>query len=174
MEISVDPETTRQPPPDAFHIRPAAATDVPVILALIRELAEYEKLLHEVVATEALVKTALFGPEPVAQCALACVHSDPVGFALYFHNYSTFKGRAGLYLEDLFVRPEHRGHGIGEALLRYLARSRGGARLSAHGVGRPQLEQARDRVLHERVGAVGVLDWTVFRVSGEALARLGS
>jgi GNAT superfamily N-acetyltransferase len=173
MEISVDPETTRQPPPDAFHIRPAAATDVPVILALIRELAEYEKLLHEVVATEALVKTALFGPEPVAQCALACVHSDPVGFALYFHNYSTFKGRAGLYLEDLFVRPEHRGHGIGEALLRYLARI-------AVERGCPRMEWAvlnwnkRAIEFYERVGAVGILDWTVFRVSGEALVRLGS
>ena len=173
MEISVDPETTRQPPPDAFHIRPAAATDVPVILALIRELAEYEKLLHEVVATEALVKTALFGPEPVAQCALACVHSDPVGFALYFHNYSTFKGRAGLYLEDLFVRPEHRGHGIGEALLRHLARI-------AVERGCPRMEWAvlnwnkRAIEFYERVGAVGILDWTVFRVSGEALVRLGS
>lgn len=173
MEISVDPETTRQPPPDAFHIRPAAVTDVPVILALIRELAEYEKLLHEVVATEALVKTALFGPEPVAQCALACVHSDPVGFALYFHNYSTFKGRAGLYLEDLFVRPEHRGHGIGEALLRYLARI-------AVERGCPRMEWAvlnwnkRAIEFYERVGAVGILDWTVFRVSGEALVRLGS
>ena len=169
----MDPETTRQPPPDAFHIRPAAATDVPVILALIRELAEYEKLLHEVVATEALVKTALFGPEPVAQCALACVHSDPVGFALYFHNYSTFKGRAGLYLEDLFVRPEHRGHGIGEALLRYLARI-------AVERGCPRMEWAvlnwnkRAIEFYERVGAVGILDWTVFRVSGEALVRLGS
>jgi GNAT superfamily N-acetyltransferase len=173
MEISVDHETTRQPPPDAFHIRPAALTDVPVILALIRELAEYEKLLHEVVATEALVKTALFGPEPVAQCALACVHSDPVGFALYFHNYSTFKGRAGLYLEDLFVRPEHRGHGIGEALLRYLARI-------AVERGCPRMEWAvlnwnkRAIEFYERVGAVGILDWTVFRVSGEALVRLGS
>jgi GNAT superfamily N-acetyltransferase len=173
MEISVDHETTRQPPPDAFHIRPAAVTDVPVILALIRELAEYEKLLHEVVATEALVKTALFGPEPVAQCALACVHSNPVGFALYFHNYSTFKGRAGLYLEDLFVRPEHRGHGIGEALLRYLARI-------AVERGCPRMEWAvlnwnkRAIEFYERVGAVGILDWTVFRVSGEALVRLGS
>jgi GNAT superfamily N-acetyltransferase len=169
----VDHETTRQPPPDAFHIRPAAVTDVPVILALIRELAEYEKLLHEVVATEGLVKTALFGPEPVAQCALACVHRDPVGFALYFHNYSTFKGRAGLYLEDLFVRPEYRGHGIGEALLRYLARI-------AVERGCPRMEWAalnwnkRAIEFYERVGAVGILDWTVFRVSGEALVRLGS
>ncbi|HEY7378401.1 MAG TPA: GNAT family N-acetyltransferase, partial [Steroidobacteraceae bacterium] len=104
----------------AIQIRPAAPADIAVVLALIRELAEYEKLLHEVVATEALVQESLFGPRPVAECVLASVDGNPVGFALFFHNYSTFKGRAGLYLEDLFVRPEFRGQGIGEALLRHL------------------------------------------------------
>lgn len=167
------PETTRQPPPDAFQIRPATVADVPIVLALIRELAEYEKLLHEVVATEALVQAALFGPKPVAECALACVSGGPVGFALYFHNYSTFMGRAGLYLEDLFVRPEYRGQGIGEALLRYLARiavERGCARMEWAVLN----WNKRAIGFYERMGAVGILDWTVFRVSGEALVRLGS
>ncbi len=169
----MDPGTTRQLPPDAFHIRPATVTDVPIVLALIRELAEYEKLLHEVVATEALVRAALFGPKPVAECALACVNGGPVGFALYFHNYSTFMGRAGLYLEDLFVRPEHRGQGIGEALLRYLARiavERGCARMEWAVLN----WNKRAIEFYERMGAVGILDWTVFRVSDEALVRLGS
>ena len=155
------------------QIRPATVGDVGVILALIRELAEYEKLLHEVVATEALVHESLFGPKPVAECMLACVNGSPVGFALFFHNYSTFKGRAGLYLEDLFVRTEYRGHGIGEALLRHLARlaiERGCARMEW-----AVLDWNKRAIeFYERMGAVGVHDWTVFRVSGEALVRLGS
>jgi GNAT superfamily N-acetyltransferase len=173
MEISVDPETARQPPLEAFHIRPATVADISTVLALIRELAEYEKLLHEVVATEALVKDALFGPKPVAECALACVNDQPVGFALYFHNYSTFMGRAGLYLEDLFVRSEYRGRGIGEGLLRYLARvavARGCARMEWAVLN----WNKRAIEFYEHMGAVGVLDWTVFRVSGAALVRLGS
>jgi GNAT superfamily N-acetyltransferase len=173
MEIPVDPEPMRHPPLDNFQIRAATAGDVPVVLALIRELAEYEKLLHEVVATEALVQEGLFGPKPVAECALACVKEEPVGFALYFHNFSTFLGRPGLYLEDLFVRPDHRGQGIGEALLRYLARlavQRGCARMEWAVLN----WNKRAIEFYERVGATGVLDWTVFRVSDEALVRLGS
>lgn len=157
----------------AVHIRSATTADVPIVYSLVRELAEYEKLLHEVVATEELVKRALFGPKPAAECVLACVDGQPVGFALYFHNYSTFMGRAGLYLEDLFVRPEHRGQGIGEALLRYLARlaiERGCARLEW-----AVLDWNKRAIeFYESMGAVGVRDWTTFRVSGEALRRLGS
>jgi GNAT superfamily N-acetyltransferase len=173
METPVDPEAMRHPPLDNFHIRPATVEDVPVVLALIRELAEYEKLLHDVVATEVLVEQALFGPKPVAECALACVNEGPIGFALYFHNYSTFRGRAGLYLEDLFVRPDHRGQGIGEALLRYLARlavERGCARMEWAVLN----WNKRAIEFYERMGAVGIRDWTVFRVSDEALVRLGS
>jgi GNAT superfamily N-acetyltransferase len=157
----------------AIQIRPAAPADIAVVLALIRELAEYEKLLHEVVATEALVQESLFGPRPVAECVLASVDGNPVGFALFFHNYSTFKGRAGLYLEDLFVRPEFRGQGIGEALLRHLARiavERGCARMEWS-----VLDWNKRAIqFYERMGAVGIHDWTTFRVTGEALARLGS
>jgi GNAT superfamily N-acetyltransferase len=158
---------------DAAQIRPATANDVPVVLDLIRELAEYEKLLHEVVATEALVRESLFGPKPVAECVLACVNGNPVGFALFFHNYSTFKGRAGLFLEDLFVRPEFRGQGIGEALLKHLARlavERGCARMEW-----AVLDWNKRAIqFYERMGAAGVHDWTIFRVTGDALVRLGS
>jgi hypothetical protein len=158
---------------EELRIRPATTADVSVVLALIRELAEYEKLLHEVVATEELVREALFGARPVAECVLACRNGVPVGFALYYYNYSTFIGRAGLYLEDLFVRPEHRGQGIGAALLRHLA-----GLAVQHGCARMEWAvldwNKRAIEFYERMGAVGVRDWTVFRVSGAALVRLGS
>lgn len=158
---------------EELQIRPATPADVSDVLALIRELAEYEKLLHEVVATEERVHEALFGARPVAECVLACRSGMPVGFALYYHNYSTFIGRAGLYLEDLFVRPEHRGLGIGEALLRHLAGiavRRGCVRMEW-----AVLDWNKRAVeFYERMGAVGVRDWTIFRLSGEALVRLGS
>lgn len=157
----------------SMRIVPATPADVPAVLELIRELAAYEKLLHEVVASEALVREALFGPRPVVECVLAWDGAQPVGFALYFHNFSTFLARPGLYLEDLYVRPEHRGQGIGEALLRHLARlavQRGCGRMewSVLNWNRRAIE------FYERMGAVGVSEWTVFRVSGEALRRLGS
>ncbi len=158
---------------EELRIRPATTADVSVVLVLIRELAEYEKLLHEVVATEELVREALFGARPVAECVLACRNGVPVGFALYYYNYSTFIGRAGLYLEDLFVRTEHRGQGIGEALLRHLA-----GLAVQHGCARMEWAvldwNKRAIEFYERMGAVGVRDWTVFRVSGAALVRLGS
>ena len=157
----------------SIHIVPATPADVPTILGLIRELAEYEKLLHEVVATEALVREALFGPRPVVECVLAQLENQTVGFALYFFNFSTFLARPGLYLEDLYVRLEHRGHGIGESLLRHLARI-----AVKHGCGRMEwaaLDWNRRAIdFYEKVGAVGVKEWTTFRVSGEALKRLGS
>src|SRR5271167_2069260 len=107
--------------PSAIDIAPATAADVPLLLALITELADYEKLRHEVVATEASVAQALFGRRPSAEAVIARVAGEPAGFALYFHNFSTFLGKHGLYLEDLFVRPAYRGRAIGKALLRYLA-----------------------------------------------------
>ncbi|MYC67547.1 MAG: GNAT family N-acetyltransferase [Acidobacteriia bacterium] len=109
--------------PDAtFRIDPATPADVPLILALIRELADYEKLLDDVVATEAMIHEALFGDTPHAEAVVARAGDEPVGFALYFHTFSTFLARPGLYLEDLYVRPEHRGNGYGRRLLVHLAR----------------------------------------------------
>src|SRR5271154_5271958 len=108
--------------PSAIDIAPATAADVPLLLALITELADYEKLRHEVVATQASVSQALFGPRPSAEAVIARFGAEPAGFALYFHNFSTFLGKHGLYLEDLYVEPAYRGAGIGRALIVHLAR----------------------------------------------------
>src|SRR5690242_20133687 len=115
-----------------LRIRPANESDAAQILAFIRALAEYEKLTHEVIATEADIRAGLFGERPVAECVIAEWEGTPAGFALFFHNFSTFIGKPGIYLEDLFVLPERRGKGIGRALLAHLAkltRERGCARL---------------------------------------------
>src|ERR1044071_7169645 len=105
-----------------FHIRPATETDVPLILEFIRGLAQYERLLHEVVATEESLRETLFGARPYAEVSLCYLADTPAAFALYFHNYSTFLGRPGIYLEDLYVEEGSRGRGRGRALLRHLAR----------------------------------------------------
>src|ERR1700760_4826704 len=105
----------------AVTLRPAVAADAPLVLQLIRELAEYEKLLHEVTATEAGIRASLFDAHPGAEVIIAEIDGEPAGYALFFHNYSTFHGRRGLYLEDLFVRPALRGRGIGRQLLAPLA-----------------------------------------------------
>src|SRR5690349_8394437 len=102
---------------DDFRIRPAAPADAALILSLIRELAEYEKLAHEVTATETDIRTALFGARPAAECVIAEYAGRPAGFALFFHNFSTFLGKPGIYLEDLYVKPELRGKGYGKRLL---------------------------------------------------------
>ncbi len=157
----------------SISIVPAMPADVPTVLALIRELAEYEKLLQEVVADEALVHEALFGPKTVAECVLAWDGTAALGFALYYFNFSTFLARPGLYLEDLYVRTEHRGQGVGEALLKHLAQI-----AVRRGCGRMEwavLNWNRRAIqFYERMGAEGVLDWTVYRMSGEPLLRLGS
>jgi GNAT superfamily N-acetyltransferase len=149
----------------------ATPADVPEILALIRELAEYERLLHEVVATVASLEQALFGPGSNVEAVVARVDGAVAGFALYFHNFSTFLSRRGLYLEDLYVRPEHRGKGYGHALLSYLA-----ALALDRGCGRLEwtvLDWNRRAIdFYQAMGAVPVSDWTIFRVSGEALDRL--
>jgi len=115
-----------------IRIERAAENQVPLILYFIRQLAEYEKLLHEVMADEARIRQSLFGPKPCAEVLIAHLGKEPAGFAIFFQTYSTFLGRPGIYLEDLFVEPKFRGHGVGKALLVHLAkltRERGGARL---------------------------------------------
>ena len=157
------------------EIRVEAATteDVPVLLQLIRALAEYERLAGEVVATEAALRDTLFGPAPRAEAVLARAAEQAVGFALWFHNYSTFLGRPGLYLEDLFVVPEWRGRGVGSALLRHLARiavERGCGRMewSVLDWNEPAI------TFYQKLGARPMDQWTVYRLTGSELARFAS
>ncbi|MGG6462269.1 GNAT family N-acetyltransferase [Solilutibacter silvestris] len=154
-------------------IRPAVAADVPLILELIRALGEYERLAHEVTATEADLHAQLFGARPAAEVLIGEIDGQPAGFALFFHNFSTFLAKPGLYLEDVFVRPEHRGAGLGKALMVELARiavERGCGRFewSVLDWNQPSID------FYRSLGAVGMDEWTVQRVSGEALQRLAS
>jgi GNAT superfamily N-acetyltransferase len=158
---------------ETISIRPAGEGDVAVILQFIRDLAKYEHLEHEVVATEAMLREALFGSRPYAEVVLACLSGEPVGFALFFHNFSTFLGRPGIYLEDLFVRPEARGHGVGRSLLKWLA-----ATAVSRGCGRLEwavLDWNEPSIrFYRNLGAVALDDWTTFRVTGPALTQLAS
>jgi GNAT superfamily N-acetyltransferase len=154
-----------------FSIRSARASDVPVILQLIRELAEYERLLHGVTATEDALRHSLFGPRPYGEVLIAEVGEDVAGFALFFHNYSTFRAQPGIYLEDLFVRPQHRRQGIGKALFSRLARlavERDCGRLewAVLNWNEPAL------AFYRALGAVPMTEWTTQRLTGEALTRL--
>jgi GNAT superfamily N-acetyltransferase len=153
------------------RLRSATRNDVPVIAELIRGLARFEKLEQEVVMTEELLAAGLFGERPYAEVVLAEDDGRPVGFALFFHNFSTFLGRPGIYLEDLFVLPEQRGQGIGRLLLAHLARlavERGCGRLEW-----AVLDWNRDAIaFYERLGARPNSDWTVYRLAGEALTGL--
>ena len=154
-----------------LEIRPGSEDDVPLILSLIRELAEYERLSHEVIATEEMLRDSLFGESHVAEVLLGYLDEDPVGFALFFHNFSTFLGRPGIYLEDLYVRPEFRGSGVGRALLVRLARlakERNCGRLewSVLDWNEPAIG------FYDRIGAAPVSGWTVYRVTGDALEEL--
>lgn len=152
-------------------IRPATATDVPVIAGLIRALAEYEKLSGEVVLDEAKLAAHLFGPRPYAECLIAEADGRAVGFALFFHNYSTFLGQPGIYLEDLFVLPEHRGAGHGKALLRAIGqlaveRDCGRIEWSVLDWNTPAIG------FYESLGAKPVGGWTVYRMTGESIGKL--
>ena len=153
------------------QLRSATRDDVQVIAELIRGLARFEKLEQEVVMTEELLATGLFGDRPYAEVVLAEDDGRPVGFALFFHNFSTFLGRPGIYLEDLFVIPEQRGRGIGRMLLAHLARlavERGCGRLEW-----AVLDWNRDAIqFYERLGARPNSNWTVYRLAGEALTGL--
>ena len=155
------------------EIRPATEDDVPIILSLIRELAAYERLSHAVVATEGLLRESLFGERRGAEVLIACCKGAPAGFALFFHSFSTFLGRPGIYLEDLYVKPEFRGRGIGRALLTHLARlakERGCGRLewAVLDWNEPAIK------LYKSIGAVPMDEWTVYRVTGEALETLAT
>jgi len=157
----------------SLTIKPAAESDVALVLNFIRKLAEYEKLSHEVVATEELLRETLFGERRVAEVLVAYLAGVPVGFALYFHNFSTFVGRPGIYLEDLFVEPAHRGKGVGKALFTHVARL-----AVERGCGRFQWTVLNWNTpaidFYRSLGAVPLHDWTVFRLSGDALQRVGS
>ncbi|MEM6453576.1 MAG: GNAT family N-acetyltransferase [Acidobacteriota bacterium] len=159
------------PADDSLALRPATPDDVPTILALIRELATFEKEPDAVVATEAGLRAHLFGARPMAEVVMADWDGVPVGFALFFHNFSTWEGRPGLYLEDLFVRPAWRGRSIGQRLLIHLAgiaRSRDCARFEWI-----VLDWNVDAFrFYRRLGAEPLDGWTVFRVDGAALDRL--
>ena len=153
-------------------IRAATPADVPVILRFVRELAVFEREPDAVLATQASLHEALFGPHPAAEAVIA-EDGEPVGFALFFHNFSTWTGRRGLYLEDLYVTPAARGRGVGAALLRHLARlaiERGCARFEWS-----VLDWNEDAIrFYRSLGAVGMADWTIQRVDGAALDRLAA
>ncbi len=154
-------------------IRPATAADLPLIAQLIRDLAEYEKLAHEVRFDEAVLEAKLFGPRPYAEVVIGELDGTPQGFALFFHNFSTFEGRPGIYLEDLFVRPAARGAGLGKALLAHLAVlaiERDCARLewSVLDWNEPAIG------FYRKLGARLMDEWTVMRVDGAELAQLGA
>jgi GNAT superfamily N-acetyltransferase len=154
-----------------FSIRPATSNDVPTILGFIRALAEFENLTHEVTATEDELRDQLFGPSPRAEVVLACEGNCAVGFALFFHNFSTFLSRTGLYVEDLFVLPQHRGKGYGRALMLHLAkvaRERGCGRFewTVLDWNQPAID------FYRSLGAEPMSQWIIQRVTGPALDRL--
>ena len=155
------------------RLEPAREHDVPQILSLIRALADYEKLSHQVVATEDALRHWLFGPRPAAEVIMAWEGKEAVGFALFFQNFSTFMGRPGLYLEDLFVVPEWRGRGIGRQLLTTLA-----SLAMERGCGRFEwavLDWNEPAIaFYRRMGADVLPDWRVCRLTGDALARVAS
>lgn len=154
-----------------FVVRAAAESDVPVILSFIKKLAVYEKLTHEVVATETLLRETLFGSLRTAEVAIGYCEGKPVGFVLFFHNYSTFLGRPGLYIEDLFVDEAHRRRGFGRALLLYVAqlaneRRCGRLEWAVLDWNEPAIN------FYKKLGAVAMNEWTIYRVTGEALKEL--
>jgi GNAT superfamily N-acetyltransferase len=154
-------------------IRPAQPSDLPLIAGLIRDLAEYEKLSHEVRFDEAALGRHLFGPRPHAEVVIGEVDGVAQGFALFFHNFSTFEGRPGIYLEDLYVRPEARGAGLGKALLAHLAAlaiARDCARLEWWVLD----WNAPSIAFYTSLGAGPKDDWTTFRLTGDALRKLGA
>ena len=156
-----------------LSIRPASATDISLIAQFIRDLAEYERLAHEVRFDEAVLEAKLFGTRPYAEVLIGEIDGSPQGLALFFHNFSTFEGKPGVYLEDLFVRPEARGAGLGKALLKKLAAiavERDCARLewSVLDWNEPAIQ------FYKALGAKPMDEWTIYRVDGTALAKLAA
>lgn len=154
-----------------LSIRSARAEDIPLIAQFIRDLAEYERLAHEVRFDEAVLQAKLFGPRPYAEVLIGEIDGEPQGFALFFHNFSTFEGKPGIYLEDLFVRPEARGSGLGKALLKRLAAlavERDCARLewSVLDWNEPSIQ------FYLGLGAKAMDEWTIYRIDGGALGEL--
>lgn len=158
---------------DLFEIKHATISDVPLILSFIKELAAFEKLLHEVIATEEILKETLFSKKTHAEVIIGYLNNIPISFALYFHNFSTFLGRPGIYLEDLFVKPEARGKGIGQKMLgylAYLAKERKCGRLEWW-----VLDWNETAIgFYKKLGAKAMDEWTVQRVTGEALNNLAA
>ena len=154
-------------------VRPARPGEAPLVLSFVRELAEYERLLHEVEATPEILDDALFGPGPRIFCDIAEWHGEPAGFALWYHTFSTFQGRHGIYLEDLYVRPNHRGRGLGVALLERLA-----ARCRDEHLGRLEwsvLDWNEPSIgFYRSLGAEPVAGWTRYRLAGAPLLKLGA
>jgi GNAT superfamily N-acetyltransferase len=154
-----------------IRIAPAVKSQASLVLYFIRQLAEYEKLLHKVEADEAKIEETLFGSKPCAEVLIAYLDDQPAGFAIFFSTYSTFLSRPGIYLEDLFVEPKFRGSGVGKALLVHLAklvRERGGARLEWSVLNWNELAIQ----FYKGLGATPQDEWTVYRVSGEKLDKL--
>ena len=158
---------------DPFAIRSASPEDVETILGMVRELAEYEKLLHECVATEEQFHEALFGENPVSEALLGELGEAPISFALFFHSFSTFVGKPGLYLEDLYVKPPYRGRGFGQAFLRKLAqiaveRDCGRFEWTVLDWNEPAIRA------YDRIGATALNDWTIRRLEGANLKKLAN
>jgi Acetyltransferases len=152
-------------------VRAAAESDLPLILHLIQSLAEYERLRDQCIATEEKLRATLFGGQPAAEVLIASVQSEAVGFALFFQNYSTFLAQPGIFLEDLFVKPEARGKGVGHALLSSLARlavERNCGRLEWNVLDWNELAIS----FYKGIGALPMDEWTTFRMTGEALQKL--
>ena len=156
---------------DSLSVRRATREDAPLVLSFVNELAEYEKLSHVVVATQDVIAEALFGPKSLAEALLGFSGSEPVAFAVYFHNFSTFLGRKGLYLEDLYVRPAHRRRGIGRAMLLHVARI-----AAERNCGRLEwsvLDWNEPAIFfYETLGATIMHEWKLVRVTGSALEKL--
>lgn len=158
---------------DDFEIRPAQIADCPLILDFIRELADYERLSHEVVATVAILEESLFGPRPFADVLIADYQNQPVGYALFFHNLSTFTGRPGIYLEDLYVKPAMRGRGFGKCLLSCIAKLAVDSNCtrfewSVLDWNEPSIQ------FYRSIGARPMDEWTVQRLDGEALQQFAA
>ena len=154
-----------------FKIRAATEDDAAVILALIKELAEYEKLSHEVEATKADIRQSLFGDRPVAETLIGELEGDPIGFALFFYNFSTFLGKPGIYLEDLYVKPDFRSNGFGRKMLAHIARlakerNCGRFEWSVLDWNEPAIRT------YDRLNARPMKEWILYRLTGEALNKL--